>query len=97
MIGWRVGWVTGSQPIMKDVSLVGLTSVICKVGIAQQAVAAVLRHPGAAVFLGPSAGSRVASGDVQERVDGCRQAGDDREQHGNRQAGGGMDGGQRAE
>lgn len=48
MIGWRVGWVVGPQPIMGDVGLVGLTNVVCQVGIAQQAVAAALRHPGAA-------------------------------------------------
>ena len=48
MIGWRVGWVTGPAPIMKDIGLVGLTNVVCQVGIAQQAVAAALRHPGAA-------------------------------------------------
>jgi aspartate/methionine/tyrosine aminotransferase len=48
MIGWRVGWVTGPPSIMKDISLVGLTNVVCQVGIAQQAVAAALRQPGAA-------------------------------------------------
>ncbi|MEP7024266.1 MAG: pyridoxal phosphate-dependent aminotransferase [Actinomycetota bacterium] len=48
MIGWRVGWVTGPAPIMSDVALVGLTNVVCQVGIAQQAVAAALRHPAAA-------------------------------------------------
>jgi len=48
MIGWRVGWVTGPQPIMKDIGLVGLTNVVCQVGIAQQAVAAALRHPDSA-------------------------------------------------
>ncbi len=48
MIGWRVGWVVGPQSIMKDIGLVGLTNVVCQVGIAQQAVAAALRHPGAA-------------------------------------------------
>src|SRR5450755_1826434 len=47
MIGWRVGWVVGPAPIMGDVGLVGLTDVVCQVGIAQQAVAAALRHPGA--------------------------------------------------
>ena len=47
MIGWRVGWVAGPQDIMKDVALVGLTNVVCQVGIAQQAVAAALRHPDA--------------------------------------------------
>ncbi len=46
MIGWRVGWVTGPKAIMSDVGLVGLTNVVCQVGIAQQAVAAALRHPG---------------------------------------------------
>jgi aspartate/methionine/tyrosine aminotransferase len=48
MIGWRVGWVVGPRPIMKDIGLVGLTNVVCQVGIAQRAVAAALRHPGAA-------------------------------------------------
>ena len=48
MIGWRVGWVVGPQAILGDVGLVGLTNVVCQVGIAQQAVAAALRHPGAA-------------------------------------------------
>ena len=47
MIGWRVGWVVGPHAIMADVGLVGLTNVVCQVGIAQQAVAAALRHPGA--------------------------------------------------
>lgn len=47
MIGWRVGWVAGPQAMMKDVALVGLTNVVCQVGIAQQAVAAALRHPDA--------------------------------------------------
>jgi aspartate/methionine/tyrosine aminotransferase len=45
MIGWRVGWVVGPETIMADVGLVGLTNVVCQVGIAQQAVAAALRHP----------------------------------------------------
>ena len=48
MIGWRVGWVTGPESIMGDVNLVGLTNVVCQVGIAQQAVAAALRHPASA-------------------------------------------------
>ena len=42
MIGWRVGWVVGPAGIMSDVGLVGLTNVVCQVGIAQQAVAAAL-------------------------------------------------------
>jgi aspartate/methionine/tyrosine aminotransferase len=45
MIGWRVGWVVGPEPIMADVGLVGLSNVVCQVGIAQEAVAAALRHP----------------------------------------------------
>jgi aspartate/methionine/tyrosine aminotransferase len=45
MIGWRVGWVTGPEPVMADIGLVGLTNVVCQVGIAQQAVAAALSHP----------------------------------------------------
>ena len=48
MIGWRVGWVAGPAPIMGDVGLVGLTNVVCQVGIAQRAVAAALRAPDAA-------------------------------------------------
>jgi aspartate/methionine/tyrosine aminotransferase len=48
MIGWRVGWVVGPRAIMADVGLVGLTNVVCQVGIAQQAVAAALRDPAAA-------------------------------------------------
>jgi aspartate/methionine/tyrosine aminotransferase len=42
MIGWRVGWVVGPAGIVSDVGLVGLTNVVCQVGIAQQAVAAAL-------------------------------------------------------
>jgi aspartate/methionine/tyrosine aminotransferase len=47
MIGWRVGWVVGPRPIMADIGLVGLTNVVCQVGIAQQAVAAALSDPAA--------------------------------------------------
>lgn len=47
MIGWRVGWVVGPARIMSDIGLVGLTNVVCQVGIAQQAVAAALRAPDA--------------------------------------------------
>lgn len=45
MIGWRVGWVVGPRPILADVNLVGLTNVVCQVGIAQEAVAAALTAP----------------------------------------------------
>jgi aspartate/methionine/tyrosine aminotransferase len=47
MIGWRVGWVVGPAAIMPDISLVGMTNVVCQVGIAQRAVAAALAAPGA--------------------------------------------------
>ncbi len=47
MIGWRVGWVVGPPDIMADVGLVGMTNVVCQVGIAQQAVAAALAAPDA--------------------------------------------------
>ncbi|GAA4610558.1 arginine--pyruvate transaminase AruH [Actinoallomurus liliacearum] len=42
MIGWRVGWVVGPADILADVRLVGLTNVVCQVGLAQDAVAAAL-------------------------------------------------------
>ncbi|UCM88122.1 pyridoxal phosphate-dependent aminotransferase [Streptomyces marincola] len=47
MIGWRVGWVVGPARVMGDVGLVGLTNVVCQVGIAQEAVAAALTAPDA--------------------------------------------------
>jgi aspartate/methionine/tyrosine aminotransferase len=47
MIGWRVGWVVGPEAIMGDVNLVGLTNVVCQVGLAQEAVAAALSAPDA--------------------------------------------------
>jgi aspartate/methionine/tyrosine aminotransferase len=42
LIGWRVGWVTGPAAILSDIRLVGLTNVVCQVGLAQGAVAAAL-------------------------------------------------------
>lgn len=42
MIGWRVGWVVGPPAIVADVGLVGISNVVCQVGIAQEAVAAAL-------------------------------------------------------
>jgi aspartate/methionine/tyrosine aminotransferase len=42
-----VGWVTGPAEIMADIRLVGLTNVVCQVGIAQRAVAAALTAPNA--------------------------------------------------
>ncbi len=47
MIGWRVGWVVAPAPILADIALVGMTNVVCQVGLAQQAVAAALDAPGA--------------------------------------------------
>lgn len=45
LIGWRVGWVAGPAAILHDVRLVGLTNVVCQVGIAQRAVADALAAP----------------------------------------------------
>ena len=42
MIGWRVGWVVGPTDIMADIRLVGLTNVVCKVGIAMPGATAAL-------------------------------------------------------
>lgn len=47
MIGWRVGWVVGPRAIMPDVDLVGLSNVVCQVGLAQEAVAVALTAPDA--------------------------------------------------
>ncbi|MGP4028944.1 pyridoxal phosphate-dependent aminotransferase [Actinomadura sp. 3N407] len=47
LIGWRVGWVVGPAAILHDVRLVGLTNVVCQVGIAQRAVADALTAPDA--------------------------------------------------
>jgi len=57
MIGWRAGWVVGPPSIMADVGLVGLSNVVCQVGIAQQAVAAALTSPGYAEDV--AAGARI--------------------------------------
>jgi len=51
MIGWRVGWVVGPPAIVEDVGLVGISNVVCQVGIAQAAVEAALRgDDGVAAF-----------------------------------------------
>ena len=42
MIGWRVGWVVGPTAIVEDIGLVGISNVVCQVGIAQAAVEAAL-------------------------------------------------------
>ncbi len=48
MIGWRVGWVVAPARVLADIALVGMTNVVCQVGLAQQAVAAALSAPDAA-------------------------------------------------
>lgn len=52
MIGWRIGWVVGPRDIMHDVNLVGLTNVVCQVGLAQAAVAAALTSTESAADMG---------------------------------------------
>lgn len=47
MIGWRAGWVVGPESIMADINLVGLSNVVCQVGLAQEAVTAALTAPDA--------------------------------------------------
>ncbi|NNG36415.1 pyridoxal phosphate-dependent aminotransferase [Nakamurella sp. DB0629] len=47
MIGWRVGWVVAPAPVLADIALVGMTNVVCQVGIGQRAVAAALSAPDA--------------------------------------------------
>ncbi|KZE90547.1 pyridoxal phosphate-dependent aminotransferase [Microbacterium sp. TNHR37B] len=60
MIGWRVGWVVGPERILSDINLVGLSNVVCQVGLAQEAVAAALSAPD-------------ADDDVQRAVDTWRR------------------------
>jgi aspartate/methionine/tyrosine aminotransferase len=40
MIGWRVGWVVGLKNIIRDISLVSITNVVCQTGISMAGVAA---------------------------------------------------------
>jgi aspartate/methionine/tyrosine aminotransferase len=47
MIGWRVGWVVAPAGILGDIALVGMTNVVCQVGLAQGAVASALSAPDA--------------------------------------------------
>jgi aspartate/methionine/tyrosine aminotransferase len=49
MIGWRVGWVVAPPAIVDDIGLVGISNVVCQVGIAQEAVAAALQAGDAVV------------------------------------------------
>lgn len=63
LIGWRVGWVVGPARILDDIRLVGLTNVVCQVGLAQEAVAAALDAPGA------DADVAAATAECQRRCD----------------------------
>lgn len=63
LIGWRVGWVVGPTALMADVHTVGLTNVVCPVGIAQQGVAAALAAPEA------DSGVAAAAAVLRERRD----------------------------
>lgn len=49
MIGWRIGWVVGPPEIIADVGLVGISNVVCQVGIAMEGAAVALEAPGADV------------------------------------------------
>jgi len=49
MIGWRIGWVVGPPEIIADVGLVGISNVVCQVGIAMEAAAVALEAPAADV------------------------------------------------
>ena len=45
MIGWRIGWVVGPPALIADVGLVGISNVVCQVGIAMEAAAVALEAP----------------------------------------------------
>ncbi|HEV7371072.1 pyridoxal phosphate-dependent aminotransferase [Arenibaculum sp.] len=45
MIGWRVGWTVGPKDIIDAIGLVGLTNVVCQVGIAMPGAVAALTAP----------------------------------------------------
>jgi aspartate/methionine/tyrosine aminotransferase len=49
MIGWRIGWVVGPPAIIADVGLVGISNVVCQVGIAMEGAAVALEAPAADV------------------------------------------------
>jgi N-succinyldiaminopimelate aminotransferase len=42
MIGWRVGWIVGPTAVMNDIGLVGISNVVCQVGIAMPGATAAL-------------------------------------------------------
>lgn len=45
MIGWRIGWVVGPERAIADIGLVGLTNVVCQVGIGMPGAQAALEAP----------------------------------------------------
>ena len=61
LIGWRVGWVLAPLAVAGDIGLVGISNVVCQVGIAQQAVAVALEAGDADV--------EAASAELQARRD----------------------------
>jgi aspartate/methionine/tyrosine aminotransferase len=45
MIGWRIGWVVGPPALIADIALVGISNVVCQVGLAMAAAAVALQAP----------------------------------------------------
>jgi len=45
MIGWRIGWIVGPPALIADIGLVGISNVVCQVGLAMEAVAVALQAP----------------------------------------------------
>jgi N-succinyldiaminopimelate aminotransferase len=45
MIGWRIGWIVGPRDLIADIGLVGISNVVCQVGLAMEAVAVALQAP----------------------------------------------------
>jgi aspartate/methionine/tyrosine aminotransferase len=45
MIGWRIGWIVGPKDLIADIGLVGISNVVCQVGLAMEAVAVALEAP----------------------------------------------------
>ena len=45
MIGWRLGWIVGPPALIADIGLVGISNVVCQVGLAMEAVAVALQAP----------------------------------------------------
>lgn len=49
MIGWRIGWVVGPPALIADIGLVGISNVVCQVGLAMEGAAVALQAPAADV------------------------------------------------